>query len=263
LTLEEINWALTIGAGDASEGLVKKNLYFDVEQTIKKHCGCFLRIIEAKVYFVHLTAMEFLTRSNQISIPASGSWKASIDPVESNVLLSTICVSYLSMDDFRQNPLQAFNYQGSWTYNIREERQKHLDNYTKYHPFLDYASKYWAQHFRTAEAVSSQLLPNPELICEAGSPIFLTWLPIFWPSIFRTNPPKFTTLAICSYFGFETVVRRLLVRENIEVNAKVEEDGGTALHWAARHGNEVVVRLLLERGADVDAKDDGGKTALH
>jgi ankyrin repeat protein len=38
-------------------------------------------------------------------------------------------------------------------------------------------------------------------------------------------------------------------------------DGGTALHKAAESGYEAVVRLLPEKGADVDAKTNDGGTA--
>ena len=38
--------------------------------------------------------------------------------------------------------------------------------------------------------------------------------------------------------------------------------GATALGWAAQHGYAPVVALLLEFGADIDAKDRDGRTAL-
>src|SRR2546430_14052713 len=36
----------------------------------------------------------------------------------------------------------------------------------------------------------------------------------------------------------------------------------TALHWATCNGQDKLVRLLLEKGADITAKDSDGKTAL-
>jgi ankyrin repeat protein len=39
--------------------------------------------------------------------------------------------------------------------------------------------------------------------------------------------------------------------------------GETALHEAAHRDRQEMVRLLLEEGADVDAKDRHGRTALH
>jgi ankyrin repeat protein len=35
------------------------------------------------------------------------------------------------------------------------------------------------------------------------------------------------------------------------------------LHWAVKNGHTVVVKYLLERGADVNSKDDGHVTPLH
>ncbi|KAH6955703.1 ankyrin repeat-containing domain protein, partial [Ilyonectria sp. MPI-CAGE-AT-0026] len=40
-----------------------------------------------------------------------------------------------------------------------------------------------------------------------------------------------------------------------------DEDGRTALHRAADRGHEAVVRVLLEKGADVTIKDKKGRTA--
>ena len=36
----------------------------------------------------------------------------------------------------------------------------------------------------------------------------------------------------------------------------------TALLWAAEEGHEAVVKLLLEKGAEIEAKDQYGQTAL-
>jgi ankyrin repeat protein len=46
---------------------------------------------------------------------------------------------------------------------------------------------------------------------------------------------------------------RLLVDRGADANAKVR-DGGTALYWAASGGHEAVVQLLADSGADVNAK---------
>jgi ankyrin repeat protein len=39
--------------------------------------------------------------------------------------------------------------------------------------------------------------------------------------------------------------------------------GQTPLHWAVRLGHENTARALIERGADVNARDDRGNTPLH
>ena len=47
-----------------------------------------------------------------------------------------------------------------------------------------------------------------------------------------------------------------------DINAE-DEDGGTALHIGTISGNKEVTQLLLDRGANVNAKDTDGRTALH
>jgi ankyrin repeat protein len=50
--------------------------------------------------------------------------------------------------------------------------------------------------------------------------------------------------------------------DTVNVNARLEEDGETALHRAASRGHQQAVRLLLDRGAKVDAVDGEGVTPL-
>ena len=49
----------------------------------------------------------------------------------------------------------------------------------------------------------------------------------------------------------------------IDNGADVKMEGNTLIHLAARTGKTEVVQLLLEKGADISAKDDRGRTALH
>jgi ankyrin repeat protein len=52
-----------------------------------------------------------------------------------------------------------------------------------------------------------------------------------------------------------------LLNRGANVNA-TDHEGKTALMWAAQNGRQDVVPVLLEKGADVNAKDKKGKTAL-
>lgn len=54
---------------------------------------------------------------------------------------------------------------------------------------------------------------------------------------------------------------RLLLKKRADVEAK-DKDGGKALMLAAESGHKAVMRPLLKKGANVEAKDATGRTAL-
>jgi ankyrin repeat protein len=55
---------------------------------------------------------------------------------------------------------------------------------------------------------------------------------------------------------------KLLLEKGADVEAKDTRNGRTPLSWAARNGREGLVKLLLEKGADVGCKSDNGRTPL-
>ena len=53
----------------------------------------------------------------------------------------------------------------------------------------------------------------------------------------------------------------LMLAKGAEVDAK-DNGGWTPLHWAARNNKSTVAKLLLANGADPNAKAEGGTTPL-
>jgi hypothetical protein len=72
-----------------------------------------------------------------------------------------------------------------------------------------------------------------------------------------------TQLHFCARKGLTTSVKRLLSIRNINVNVKDDWDGSTPLHYAAWHGHVEITRLLLQNGAEVNARSDDGYTPLY
>ncbi len=68
-----------------------------------------------------------------------------------------------------------------------------------------------------------------------------------------------TPLMLSSAKG-DIVVMRLLLEYGANSNAVSETDGETALHWAARNGNLDAVTLLLEHGANSSFENKSGQT---
>ena len=54
-------------------------------------------------------------------------------------------------------------------------------------------------------------------------------------------------------------VVRVLVEKGADIN-KARNDGATPLHVASQNGHADVVRILVERGADINKWESGGYT---
>ncbi|MEM7176041.1 MAG: ankyrin repeat domain-containing protein, partial [Chlamydiota bacterium] len=61
--------------------------------------------------------------------------------------------------------------------------------------------------------------------------------------------------------GYENTVKHILAHYNVDVNAKM--GGWPPLHYAAFYNSKEVAKILLQHGADVNAKNEDGETPLH
>ena len=79
---------------------------------------------------------------------------------------------------------------------------------------------------------------------------------------FRGSPGarQETPLFLAVSLGSE-IMTRLLMEEGADLESK-DRNARTPLSWAAEKGQEALVRLLLEKGADPTSKDKSGRTAL-
>ena len=78
-------------------------------------------------------------------------------------------------------------------------------------------------------------------------------------------PYQYTPLAYAAYHGNERIVR-YLIEHGARVNADVQRGGvytNTPLMMAAMQGHERIVRVLLRAGADADVRVYGGLTAAE
>ena len=71
-----------------------------------------------------------------------------------------------------------------------------------------------------------------------------------------------TPLYWASYMN-RIAIAKLLIERGADVEAKDNDGGRTPLHFAANWNRIETAKLLIERGADVEAKDKWGQTPLH
>ena len=133
-------------------------------------------------------------------------------------------------------------------------------------PFLEYSSLYWGTHMRMelsdrATAFALQLLGQFDSHISAKSlwKLINNTLPFYY---YSADKP-FSALHCVSYFGIPEVTDTLIKMDRWDVNQR-DSAGMTPLIWAARYGNEEVVRLLLRtKNIQPDQQDANyGRTAL-
>jgi ankyrin repeat protein len=154
----------------------------------------------------------------------------------------------------------SFNVFESGFCQTDDEFEKRLQLYKLY----DYASHNWGCHARLASMlmpeVKSFLERNVQV--EASSQGLLVDKRGEWHVRYSQEfPKKMTGLHLAAYFGVEPAVK-LLLEKGADVNTA---DGSslTPLHWASGNGHFEAVKLLIEKGADVNAANGSRWTPLH
>src|SRR3984957_9982541 len=185
--------------------------------------------------------------------------------------IAITCLTYLSFDTF--GPGRCDNY-GTLL----------ADN-----PFLDYAARHWGDHVRGQEETIKGLAlgflqDSPKAACAGDVLTAKSWerpnySGMHLSSLFgleklidyqlktgaiadSKSRDGRSPLSIAAQHGHEAVVRRLLMRDDVDINSKDSIDE-TPLSWAAMYGDETVVKLFLARDdVDVDSKGLRGQTPL-
>ena len=99
------------------------------------------------------------------------------------------------------------------------------------------------------DASSDGNLSIVETLVEAGA------------SVRARDNEKHTPLTIAAQYGHTDTVRYLVGLKDVDVNHTAHENE-TALHSAATEGHSDMVQVLIDAGADIEAKDDMGCSAL-
>ena len=130
-------------------------------------------------------------------------------------------------------------------------------------PFLEYSSVYWGVHARRDLSDCAKQLAL-KLFDDYNTHISTNIL-LKAQDIWGLDADKFSGfsgLHCASFFGIVEIVIPLAEMEGCDIN-QVDFTGGTALHWAARNGQEGVVKKLLGWDISPDKPDNNGEIPLH
>lgn len=116
-----------------------------LEETVVDICGHFVSVHNSRVSMIHITAREFLLKKDHDHLPY-------IDSREAHTHIAGTCLRHLSSDDWRR-VFKQFQHLSS----LKDKRQNRLLLAEQGHPFLGYATCYWAYHVSKAR-LSSQAL---------------------------------------------------------------------------------------------------------
>ena len=143
-----------------------------------------------------------------------------------------------------------------------DQLQLRLENF----PFLTYASQNWGNHARKGpeQDVMSEMLG---LLAQVGN--LACSFQVAWSAEPQCYPRKHTQsplthipgLMAAGFFDLQGTVK-LLLQRGVDIDS-ANSCGQTTLHWVAGGNHDTLTRLLLDRGANVNASDNDGKTALH
>ena len=132
-------------------------------------------------------------------------------------------------------------------------------------PFLEYAAVNWGTHVSRSSGESSELddqveifLCNDTLVAGAVQAMFVpTWR---HKGFSQNRTTGVQGLHLAAHSNLTRAMKKLFDNSEPEVR---DSAGRTPLHWASRAGHVDIVKLLLDRGVDVDALDNVRGTPLH
>lgn len=213
------------------------------------HCGPLLKIQDHKVSLVHQSARDYLLRRGRDSNAVLEKFRLHQRRV--HLRLAQQCLDCIRKSHLKYRPFKPAT---------KPDRRES--------PLLHYAVLYWPEHAKGCSALATKLFDSHRDFLQEKSSLRIHWWETYRETIrlHRLECPPLLHMAC--FLDIIPWIEAILAKQSWKprfqrrVNKK-DEQGNTPLHWAVYQGSEAVVRLLLDRGADLEAKNCIGWTALH
>jgi ankyrin repeat protein len=223
--------------------------------------------LTATVRLIHQSAKDYLiTFSGGLGGPLS---RFRIDSQAGNGEIGQICLTYLLSKDFGRGPIKE-DTADDFTPNVDPiDTSTTLAGSIKQklakYEFLDYAALHWPTHVRESYNIDDGKDVHMHA-CKFLSDFpeqLQSWLQVshFLRTSKVDHDSRSAGIHVAGFFGLYNVAR-LLLDQGAEIEAK-RTGNWTALHLAAQNGHLEVVKLLLDQRANINAKCTKNSTALH
>ncbi|EER27057.1 ankyrin repeat containing protein [Coccidioides posadasii C735 delta SOWgp] len=205
-------------------------------------CRQLLKVVGDSVSLIHNSAKDFLLGDVHSGIEAF-CVREETHLVLARTCLDTIEVGYKTSNNIRSEPAES--------------------------TLFPYASRYWLDHLRQVPDTIEQDLFSREFFTPNSSARGRWWADYWVKEQYGVAPTSFTLLHLAAYFGVTAWAKVLLKKKRGEAVFRrgpehmKDSYGRTPLFWAASRGHREVARLLLDNGANVNAKDKNKLTPLH
>ena len=223
----------------------------DPENAILSICSSLLAVVNVDgspvIQFAHFSVKEYLTSTRLANT------KSTISRFHTSMTAAHTIVAQASL--------------GALLHLDKNVTRNSLENF----PLAGYAAQYWVRHAQF-ENVASNVQDGMKRLFNPKKFHLSIWLWIHdpespWRSVTRKQieclpRPRAPPLHYAALCGMHDIAKFLVVEHSQDINARGFDRKETALHVALRRGHVAVAQLLLEHGADVDARDDAGFTPL-
>ena len=232
MTIPELRIAVSVEPGDSK---LDDDDMEQVDRMVSVCAGLVTVDAESEIIrLVHYTTQEYFERTRE-------QW---FRTAEADI--TTICVTYLSFDDFASG--------------ICETDEKFQER-VRAHQLYDYAALNWGYHARevsgTCQGVQEFLESGMKV--EAAAQALTMTIEKTWRT-YKRVPLQVKGLHLVAHFGVEGPTRALLGYQDPNIR---DWRGWTPLFWAARNGQETIVKLLIDADkVEIDTRDEEGRSTL-
>jgi hypothetical protein len=268
----------------AGVGLQSRHPQLTTEQVVRDaitRCGPLLEIQDQFVSLIHQSMYDYLLREKCDDDTSLDAFRLQKEP--SHLELAQTCLDCLAQSSLQHKTIYP---------------NDEIDPPNS--PLLRYAISSWPEHAKNCSALAAKLIDTHGIFLKKTSTLRMhwwnsynvdwchsvesqellhiaccleivpwveavlskkSWIPGFQKRVNKKSKQEGQTALHLAAWKKDMAIVRLLLDKGADIEA--ENINGTALHIAASIGDTAVVRLLLDRGADVKAKELLKKTALH